>query len=1206
MRIRKLELQGFKSFVDRTTFHFGSGVSGVVGPNGCGKSNIVDAVRWCIGEQSAKSLRGDSMADVIFAGSTSRPAVGMAEVSIDLAADGEPFPGMWEGCEDVEITRRLYRDGRSEYLINRERVRLRDVHEFFMDTGIGNQLYAFIEQGRVGQIVHARPEQRRLLIEEAAGITRFKVRREETEQRLAAARESLEKVADRADEMGRQLRSVERQVQKIFRYRAMTARLRQEEVVAALSRFGGLVKERHDLSRRLNEAQTALAEDTRAVERNEQELSARRSTLEKHEEDAGQLRDRLSEIEGQRRVEESAAQYQSREHVDGQKRLERLQTEQEEARAEREQAVLAFAEREHGRTRVEQSLETAKSELQTATQRAAKLDADVKSSRHALEQSRRVAQDAFAAAVRARANKTATAARRQDLALRRERQEKQAEDAKKARAQIEEMLGLAAAEVQRVDADMQAARKVVEDARAAILQAELARIGKVNEEKKADQGLSDAMREREKLRARLEVLEDMQRRQVDVPDGLKAALSVPGVIGMLAQELDVSEQAEGVLSRALDGALETVLVPNIEVAKRVITAVSGSRARVLVVPSTVPAAQGFATTISGSDVGRAALCTLLPHLDVATDLADAFARHRPGVRVVTATGLLIREDGLVVLGGDSGAGTATLRRRREIASLKERLAEQESQVLACRTVLDRCREALRTADQELNDGRGVVGRAGAELRNREAALGEARHRLREAEADRTRAQRLADGLVAEARAIEQLSRDIDQEESGLDRTIAEAEQRQIAAEEAVRAAQAMLEHLEGPHQEAQARLQVLQTEVAAASRELTALRAAERTAKERTEQTAQRVLQLDKEKEDLEQRLMELVLEAERTAARIQELSAAQEQVREDLEARREQLKEDRERVRASEAATKAARERRDRSKDNAVQVEATLHGVRTAIERVSAELQEKYGTEAGGLLERLQRDGQLLLPGFDPGQVPAGIEVDPIPVLRVTPADLERDPSQRAMTIADLRDALQRIGAVNFAAEEEYKDVSERHTEIEAQRKDLHDAMEIIEKALTKLNRTCRERFRETFELVDARFREVYPRLTGGGTARLELVNDDDLLTCGVDVIVQPPGKRIQNLTLLSGGEKAMAAIALIFALFQVRPSPFCILDEVDAPLDEANGARFNETLRELATRSQFIVVTHNKKTMEAADTLYGVTMPEPGTSRLVTVKIE
>ncbi|MFN7147059.1 MAG: AAA family ATPase, partial [Myxococcota bacterium] len=401
MRIRSLELQGFKSFADRAVFRFGPGISGVVGPNGCGKSNVIDAVKWCIGEQSAKSLRGDSMADVIFAGSSTRQPVGFAEVTLTFEAGDEPFPGIWARFAELGVTRRLYRQGGSEYLVNQEKVRLRDIQELFMDTGVGNQLYSVIEQGRIGLIVHAKPEQRRLLIEEAAGISKYKARREETMEKLAATRTALERVQDLAEEMSRQLRAAERQVQRIARWRMLGTKLRQQEILVAMSRCAGLVADRKVLAEQVRTHGQEAAEGNRAVERHEHELAERRKATESLEEEAGRVRDRLAEVEAQRRVEESAAVYQVRETTGGKERLARLFKDVEELRTERDGAMREAEMQGMAREQAERELKRSREGLDVATERARVAGDTLRVTREELERARRGAMEAFEQAVKA-------------------------------------------------------------------------------------------------------------------------------------------------------------------------------------------------------------------------------------------------------------------------------------------------------------------------------------------------------------------------------------------------------------------------------------------------------------------------------------------------------------------------------------------------------------------------------------------------------------------------------------------------------------------------------------------------------------------------------------------------------------------------------------------------------------------------------------
>lgn len=1201
MRIRKLELQGFKSFADRAGFHFGPGISGVVGPNGCGKSNVVDAVRWCIGEQSAKSLRGDQMTDVIFAGSAARQPVGFAEVSLTFVATDEPFPGIWARFEELEVTRRLYRNGGSEYLVNQEKVRLKDIADLFLDTGVGNRLYSFIEQGRIGQIVHARPEQRRTLIEEAAGISRYKLRREESMEKLASTRTSLERVSDLSEEMAKQLRGAERAVQRALKARALGAKVRQEELAVSLARFSGLAADRKVLGERFRTADAELGEATRAVLRHEEDLTLRRGGLEALEAEAGRARDRLADVESQRRVEESAGQYLDREAQTARGRLAQLATDHVDQQRERDVADSEADLRAGDAAVAEAGLAEARRALDGASETLRRAHEQNTAARASLETAKREATSALETAVRARGALAGVAARRAELAARAERHRTLAADVVPARA--DEEVALRHAAVAAAESEVANARADVAAAVAVVAAGEEHRRAREGELKTAELTLTAQTRDAERIRTRLDALVEMDRRDADVPDGVRAALTVPGVIGMLAREISATEDVEALLARALDGGLDTVLVSDPGTAAGVAAAAAGTRVRILVVGAP-QGVSGLATEVTASAAGKSALSMLLPHCLVADTVAEAYAVWRPGVAVVTRDGAVLRADGVLQIGGDPGAGVATLKRRREIAAVERRLADVP--LAAGTAAVEAAKSNVLEAEAAAALARGAIDAARVQERAKEAVFAEARHRLREAEGERTRALKAADALAKEAEAIHFMGMAIDADESRASEAIRVADGRHAIAEAAVRAAQVALETIEPALAAAGDVVQKLRLDAQGFQKDALANQAAAAGARARAERAAQRSAAITQERGDVERRISEIGVESEAARTKLQALGEEQGVVHAALEALKERVREERERTRAAEAAARAARDRRDAAKDRHVEAEAALADVRAQIERVREEADARHGLSLPGLLDRLDRDGQILVDGYfpDDGERELGAEI--VPTMRLTVRDLEMDTATRLGELNALRDALAKTGEINPTAIDEYRDVATRHADIDRQRQDLSDAMDIIERAIAKINKTCRERFRETFDLVNEHFQTVYPRLVGGGFARLELTDEEDLLTCGVEVVVQPPGKRVQNLTLLSGGEKAMAAIALIFSLFRVKPSPFCLLDEVDAPLDEGNGARFNEMLREMSTMSQFIVITHNKKTMECADVLYGVTMPEPGTSRLVSVRLD
>lgn len=1288
MRIRKLELQGFKSFADRAAFHFGAGISGVVGPNGCGKSNVVDGVKWCLGEQRAKTLRGDSMTDVIFAGSAGRKGVSFAEVSLTFTADDEPFPGIWARFPEIDVTRRLYRDGASEYLINQEKVRLRDVNDLFMDSGAANQLYSFIEQGRIGQIVQAHPEQRRTLIEEAAGISRYKARREETLQKLTSTRTSLERVADLTDEMGRQLKSAERAVMRALRWQELSCKVRQEEIAVGLARCHGLIGDRKAIGHAVREATAAMEEATRGVDRTEADVTARRAVLEVREAELGELRDGLAKAEGDRRVEDSGVQFQEREAAGARERLAQLERDVAGLEAEREAGRVEGERAEAAWQEAEAQIPAARVRADALGEESQKLGLLVSHTRAALDAARRVALTALEAAVRAKSVREGMGRRGKDLDERARRHAERVEEAKSQDSRVADEITRVQAQLGEARAVVEAARAVVEARIADVREAEREREGVVAGVRKAEVGVREAEKEvsrvqegvrgaedrvrkasqavqarevevrgkeqswtaadrdRAALLARIDAIEDGIRRNTDAPDGLKQALAVPGVLGLLAPMLEVPREREELLARMLEGGLETVLVPDVATALAVARAAKGQKARVLIVDPSQPAGEPV-FGIGGTAVGRVALGRLAPKVAEVGTVEEAYATWVPGLRVVTRDGAVLREDGVLLL-GLGAAGTAAFARKREVATLREELAKRVATVAAASEAVAAARarvaeaeaerdalaaavgeevgrvalaqqgvEAARAGVREAQNGvgvadvavrkaAGVVELARQEQRKVETIEHEVKARLDARQASRVAAERLAQQLMADGLGVERARAELAQEDAAAAVAIVAAEAKQETAEEEVRAALRKIE-------EAEPKLQAAQAEIATLRMRLSELQGTVRNqgaladaAKARAERATARIVQVAEERSRLEIKLVEIAVEAEGAKARLQALGEQIGVFRDRMDTLKTTVTESRDAVKIADGAARAARDRRDAARDALGLAEARFAKIRDALERLRAEIEGKHEVNLVGLLDRIDRDGQLLIDGWESVAVPGLTVPESVPTLRLVRADLDRDIEERARALAEQRVAFGKIGEVNVTALDEFLEVAGRHGELVRQRADLEEAMRIIEDVIGQLNRTCRERFRETFDLVAEHFIELYPRLVGGGSGRLALTNEDDLLLTGVEMYVQPPGKKVQSLSLLSGGEKAMAAIALIFSLFRVKPSPFCLLDEVDAPLDEGNGERFNQMLKEMSQRSQFIIITHNKKTMECADVLYGVSMPEPGTSRLVTVKLD
>jgi chromosome segregation protein len=1210
MRIRKLELQGFKSFVDRQTFHFGSGIAGLVGPNGCGKSNIVDAVKWCIGEQSAKSLRGSAMQDVIFNGSVSRPPVGMAEVSLTFVAADEPFPGQWARFEEISITRRLFRDGASEYRINRERVRLRDVQDLFMDTGVGSRLYSFIEQGQVDRIVLSSPDQRRALIEEAAGISRYKARRSEALDKLDQTAANLERVSQIADEMKRRLRSLERQVEKAARYRRLRATVRQGELLLGLARYAGLSADRRALVADYRQATAAVDVLVRTLASKEQGLSGLRDQLAVAETVAGKLRDRFAELEAQRRESESARHYQAKERkelVDG---LSRLESELAEWTAQETEAAQEAERLSQDLSLWQTTVAGQQSAAAQAETRARQARQSLSEARAAVERDKRASTQLLTEVIGLRAGLSANVRSQEELADRRARADKGKSASFSVLDVLREALGGAQAGLNLADGATRDSTVARDKSRLALQVARQAVREGDGELRDLARNRLDAERTVAKLEARHASLSELLDAHEGVDEGARDLLEMSGVLGTLAEHLHVEDHQLELLQSALGHALEYVIV---EDQASLVAAGRAVRSRVALIPISGDFPVGeIAALFGGTSAGRAAMALLLAQWKRAPDLSSALQVHRStGCPVVADDGSRIDPQGVVWVGtAGRSTGHVILDRRRKLTALSERLGVRKLALAQAQRQIDTAEEAqraLRTLETEAvehadtADGtwrRAQLNQAGARQR-----LGLKTQELRQAEG---RARELAQETDRLDASAARLAGDAAQSRLRL----SQVEVDLSTAESALRVLQGGLQEHEETATQAGEALAAVRAERDGGRRQVQMLQESSAACRLRHQEAGRRLARAAQDTATSQSRIGELGAEDRTLGQRIESLGHEQGLMRTRLDEEIKRLDKDREKLRLAEEGLRGLRDRREKASTKSTRLDLKLQEVRLQVEAIKEQVQSRYEISLPAMLDRLEQSAGLIIEAGQAArqELPEGLDDLPEAAdLRVTAALLEdRDRIEAWVSrLESARQRLRKLGEVNLTALEEYQEIQERWTWLEEQRDDLAGSTESIRRAIADINRTCRARFRDTFDAVDQAFRTLYPRLVGGGEARLVLTDEDDLLETGVEIYARPPGKRLQSLRLLSGGEKAMTAIGLIFAIFSVKPSPFCILDEVDAALDEGNGIRFNRMLREMSGLSQFIVVTHSKKTMEAVDTLYGVTMPEPGSSRLVTVRI-
>ena len=1240
MRIKRIEIIGFKSFNDKTVLTINEPITAVVGPNGCGKSNIIDAIRWCMGEQSAKHLRGKAMDDVIFGGSETRAPAGMAEVSLtfedvgmslssqtampdlpsDTASDGAgagdadvavavgvgddeaDLEGRMEGLDDdelggrpaidfsqygeVTVTRRLYRDGGSEYYLNKTPCRLRDIVDFFLGTGVGTKAYSIIEQGRVGMIVSAKPEDRRLIIEEAAGITKFKKKKQAAERKMEQTRANLLRVTDIVAEIEKQLASLRRQAQKAERYKKYRAEVRDIELWSAAHRFLGVRAEEALLGGQLEGVVAARGEAELAHETRDAEVVAARAESAVEERRLADLTQVVFDVENRLRLGESQVDYQKREARDLEERaasatgeIDALRRQLEDTRVEAER-VAGDAERLEGEAAT-RAAELAGLELELVEKREGLTVAS-----SALDEARAQIGTAQADIARQENNARSLERRRGDLELRSGRM---AEEETRAGARAQELLAEVGAHETRLsslhgekldrDRDRAAleARRTLVETRHGELEAETRRL---------DSDLS-------KRRSRLASLLQIQNKFEGFARGTRAIMKhrAAEARGLLADIVRAPADIEIAVEAVLGERLGAILVENQDVGAGAVAFLkqqSEGRSTFIALDTFLaagdasPAGQGVATATPGVrgrliDLVSTAAChrpivsALLGDALLVDSLAAALDLWRAGLRstLVTLDGDVLDRAGIVTGGSRETAGAGVLAQKREIRELEELCARLTVEHEAADTRL----QALRT---ELKDTSAAL-----EALRRDSHQGDLQILTSEKDLVRWRAE---SERLAERRA--QLGRERAELENALAECAREAEDSAVAlglardrADDAERRQLGLIEGVTVARRDvddAGARVTAHKVRVAQVGAEKTAVQNQLQRLDDATRDLGRRIEKLERSASEGTARAVTLRDEASRAAAELDVLRGER-------------------RDRADElAAGRAAHEARLRTQE---EQELVLRNLRHELDRLGAE-----ATRLELRLAALEGDRRHL-------------EETIAERYRL---DLRRELHEHHLRppigeteegrLRELRELIERMGEINLTAIEEFEEQSKRFEFLTSQKKDLESALQQLEKAIAKINKVSRRRFRETFDAVNAKFREIFPRLFRGGHGELRLVggeSDEEILDAGVEILAQPPGKKNVTVELLSGGEKALTAVSLIFAIFLIKPSPFCILDEVDAPLDEANVGRYNDIVREMTDRSQFIVITHNKRTMEIADTLFGITMEEPGCSKLVNVNL-
>ena len=1212
MRIKRLEIQGFKSFKDKTVIHFDRPITGIVGPNGSGKSNIVDAFFWVMGEQSYKHIRSSGSDDIIFKGSSKYQPLGMAEATLVMEQDyidTESAPMGASSTEEalvkkkeISVTRRVYRSGEGEYFINGVQARLKDIHELFLDTGAGAKGYSVIEQGQIGKIVNSKPEERRLIIEDAAGIAKYKARKKESLKKIESANQNLARINDVLAEIDRSLASLERQAHKARRYKEHRAELLEKETAWGRRKYQVLNRQQSKIESDRTGLEHLLVGLRAELSQTELDLESRRTEQLTDSKAVEQLQAEVEQYSTELNQHQSSLQLSKRRQEDLNRQLVQLESEREQI------------EEELGRYRESiltknEDFEGLDGRVLELTTRAESLASETAALREAHNADKREAEMNRRQFVELTQNTSQSYSK---IAALEERI--QGAESQKARLTSQEAEVLAQLEEQRAEREtleirLQEKTEARNEARE-LLESKRAEVSTLEASAKTlRQERDQALKHLTSVSSRLKSLEDLDRAREGMANGPKKLLDWSKDNGksfaVLSDFIEVETGYDAAVEAVLGHAFERLYAQDSSAAFAALQFLrdhdAGSAAIQIAIPNLdsrekahynplkkfvkLVAPEGYsdadATTVHSLIT---ALVSSVEVLEEVPALSDIRTYQAEGISFVTRNGIWFDSNQGVLFGGsaESDQAGSLLARKRVIQELKVESADAE------------------TRHQEI-DAR--LGGVSSSLESVQAEVQLCAQSRSDLEIEATSLEKEKAQLDRKLGEIERQSRKFSSEQEQIDSQILSARETIESLNSSLSEMAEKKTSIEAWIQDHEGRLSLKDAEVRASEEELQGIRIQEASERERKNslkkelETEQRYLQ------DRERRMGEVERLLESFGQDRSQYSDGDQENEEGivrytrlLSEKREELSVIRDRFETSNAQVtsgmdkiKGLHKMGDEKTQALTQLSIDLERVIGEITHLKTNMEEKYGV---GCLEE-----------------PQGVSMqeemtDPVVTLSMS----EEDEKVLHVEVEELREKIRRLGEVNTMAVEEYELMQKRHEHLFKEKADLETSMQNLNEAIEHINKTSIDRFQKAFDAIASRFERLFPIVFGGGQAQLTLVypeGTNDILEAGVDILAQPPGKKISNMTLLSGGEKALTALSMIFAIFMVKPSPFCILDEVDAPLDDSNIGKFNALVREMSVKSQFILVTHNKKTMELNDTLYGVTMEEPGVSRMVSIEL-
>ncbi len=1214
MRIKRLEIQGFKSFKDKTVIHFDRPITGIVGPNGSGKSNIVDAFFWVMGEQSYKHIRSSGSDDIIFKGSSKYSALGMAEATLVMEHETVDTDKMGDGAtteenlplikKEISVTRRVYRaTGEGEYFINGVQARLKDIQELFLDTGVGAKGYSVIAQGMIDKVVNSKPEDRRLLIEDAAGVAKYKQRKKESLRKLEGAQGNLLRLQDVLNEIDRSLASLERQAQKARKYKEHRSELLEKETTWGRRKNLVLQRQIHKISTDRESLEHLVAGLRAELSQCEVDLESQRVV---------QLTDSKIQEQVQAEVETFAADlthHQSALQLSRQ-RQEDLNRQLVQLSSEKEQIDEELGQYRESIAMKKEDFEGLDEKVSVLTARADELNEQVNELRNAHDTNKREAEAKRREFVALTQSSSSSYSQIAALSERIKGTEQQlarlVEQEEELKAQsltvTEEKANLSAKLEEKTSARDQM-RETLASLKNDEKETEL-------EFKAARQARDQSMKTLTSYGSRLKSLEDLEKSREGMANGPKKVLdwaeSQGKSFSVLSDYIEVEPGYDQAVEAVLGHAFERLYAHDSETAFAALHFLrenqEGSAAIQIAVPhldskerANYNPLRKFVKFVTPENFNAESakviqqlvecLVSSVEVLEEVPNQGDIQTYQSEGISFVTKNGIWFDANQGVLFGGsaESDQASSILARKRIIGELKIQVETAEVQNTAAETLVAKLNETLE----------GMM----AEVKMLQASLSELEIEVGSLEKENAQLDRKASEFE---RSLSRFEGD----RENYDSQITESREKILNLEQSLVEIVVQREELDTWVKNHEEELSNKNEELRTAEIEFQALKIQEAGEKERKNslnkelETEQRYLQ-DRERRFGEvERLLETFNEdRHQFSGGDMEHEEAIMRFTRSLSEKREELSLIRDRLEQANTLVSSRMERIRELHKMGDDKNQSLNQFTIDIERMMAELnhlklnmEEKYGV---GCLDQAQ-----------------GVDIqeemnDPVVTLEMS----EEDERVLHEEVEQLRERIRRLGEVNTMAVEEYEDMQKRHEYLFKEKMDLETSIQNLNEAIEHINKTSEERFQKAFEAIATRFEKLFPIIFGGGQASLTLVypeGSQDILEAGVDILAQPPGKKISNMALLSGGEKALTAISLIFAIFMVKPSPFCILDEVDAPLDDSNIGKFNALVREMSAKSQFILVTHNKKTMELNDTLYGVTMEEPGVSRMVSIQLQ